>query len=275
MATVREASFDDSGEQPPGASGAVAFIDRWKFVFTAAFILVTVLVGFIPDSMRLVAEVEAGMAPRFPLVLHAHAVLTGSWILLLLAQATLMATGARNGHMQLGVVSFLLAPAVLIAGFLLVPTRRAQLAEMIANAPPEIAVRLQTEVVPFVNNIMLLQVRVGVLFAILVALALYFRKRDSATHKRLMVLATIVPLPAAIDRMTFLPHTLPDSPLTAEIYPLVVIAPLFLWDLYRRGAVQKAYWIWIALVLPSAIVTSLLWSNPTWQGLVGPIGGLG
>lgn len=275
MATIPGAALDAGLTSPGSGPGPAAFVDRWKFVFTAALIFAVVLIGFVPDSVRLVAAVEAGTAAPFPPVLHVHAVLMGAWISLLLIQATLMAMRRPIGHMQLGIASFLLAPAILIAGFLLIPVRRGQLAEIIANAPPAIAMQLQTEVVPFVNNIMLLQIRVGILFAILVALALYFRRRDPATHKRLMILATIVPLPAATDRMTWLPHTFPESPLTAELYPMLVVAPLFLWDLYRRGGVQRAYWIWLALTLPAAILTYSLWGTPAWQDLVGPIGGLG
>lgn len=276
MATLHDAVIEDSGALPPvEGAGLTAFVDRWIYVFTAGLIFVVVLAGFIPDSVRLVAAVEAGTAAPFPPVLHVHAVLMGAWLSLLLVQATLMAMRRPAWHMQLGMASFLLAPAILIAGFLLIPVRRTQLGEMIANAPPAVALQLQTEVVPFVNNIMLLQVRVGILFAILVVLALYFRRRDSATHKRLIILATLVPLPAATDRMTWLPHTFPESPLTAEVYPLLVVAPLFVWDLYRRGSVQRAYWIWLSLTLPAAILTNMLWGTPTWQNLVSPIGGLG
>ncbi len=260
---------------PPAQGGTTAFVDRWIFVFTAALFFVVVLVGFIPDSIRMVAMVNAGAAPPLPPILHVHAVLMGAWISLLLVQATLMATGRKEGHMQLGIAGLFLVPAIVIAGFILIPTRRAQLAEAIANAPAEVAMQLQTELVPFVNDIMLLQIRAGVFFAVLASLALWYRKRDSGMHKRLMFLATLVPMPAATDRMQFLPHTMPESPLTAELFPLLLIAPLFFWDLYRLKTVHRAYWIWAALMIPGAIATAMLWGSPEWYGLVGPIGGLG
>src|SRR5438094_5053250 len=68
-------------------------IDRWIYVFTAASFIAIVLAGFIPDSIGKVAAVQAGERPPFPLVLHFHAVLMGSFLLLLLAQTTLAATG--------------------------------------------------------------------------------------------------------------------------------------------------------------------------------------
>lgn len=59
-------------------------IDRWIFVFTAVWFIAIVLVGFIPDSLMKVAAVQAAQRPPFPTVLHVHAVLMGSFLLLLL-----------------------------------------------------------------------------------------------------------------------------------------------------------------------------------------------
>jgi hypothetical protein len=265
MTTITDPIIDNPYSASPGTGGVAAFIDRWMFVFMAALILAIVLVGFVPDSFRMIGRMEAGAAPPIPPILHVHAVLMGSWILLLLAQATLMATGRRGFHMQLGMIALLIAPAIVIVGFMLVPVRQAQLYAMIAAAPADVAAYLRAEVVPFVTNIMLAQIRIGIVFPILVGLALYYRKKNSDTHKRLMVLATIAPLAAATDRMLFLPTTMPASPLTVDIYPLLVIAPMFLWDLYRRGGrIERSYVIWFAVTLPAAVAMNLLWNTPWW-----------
>src|SRR3569623_3112177 len=109
MASVAEIGLE---VPPPRASGGVVeFIDRWSWAFTVALIVATVLAGFVPDSMTKVGLVEAGKRPPFPLVLHVHAALMGSWLLLLLTQTTLMATGRRALHMQLGLAAAVLAPA--------------------------------------------------------------------------------------------------------------------------------------------------------------------
>ncbi|WP_428409099.1 hypothetical protein [Hyphococcus sp.] len=262
MTTISDPVLDHSYS---ASGGVAAFIDCWIFVFMAGFILAIVLIGFVPDSFGMVARMEAGAAPPIPPILHVHAVLMGAWILLLLAQATLMATGRRGLHMQLGLIALILAPAIVIVGFMLVPVRHAQLYGMIAAAPADVAAYLNAEVVPFVTNLLLAQIRVGIVFPLLVGLALYVRKTDFETHKRLMILATIAPLPAAIDRIHFLPSSSPDSPLTMDLYALLVIAPLFVWDLYRRGGkVQRAYIVWLAVMLPTAIAQNLLWSTPWW-----------
>ena len=81
-------------------------IDRWIFVFMAVWYIAIVLTGFIPDSIMKVGMVQAGQRPPFPIVLHMHAVVMGSFLLTLLAQSWLMATGRREYHMRLGIAAF-------------------------------------------------------------------------------------------------------------------------------------------------------------------------
>ena len=84
------------------------------------------------------------------------------------------------------------------------------------------------------ENIMLLQLRVGVLFPLFLFIGLRARRTDAGLHKRMMILATAIPLGAAIDRMKWLPTTLPDSPLATDLYIFLAVAPMFAWDLIRN-----------------------------------------
>lgn len=242
------------------------FIDRWIYVFMALFLIVIVLVGFVPDSLQKIAAVDAGLRPPFPLALHAHAVLMGSWMLLLLTQTTLMATGRKGWHMQLGVGAMVLAPALVIAGVVLVPTNLRSFVEFTAGAPAEMQAQVDG-FLHFMTDIALLQLRAGLCFLLLVYLALRARKRDSGLHKRLIILATIVPTPAAFDRMTFLPHTMPASPLTVDVWPLIAIAPMLLWDLYRQRSIHRAYWIYAAVMVPTGIALNMLWGSQWWHSV--------
>ena len=249
------------------ATNLTALIDRWIFVFMAAMLIIVALGGFIPDSVMKVGMVEAGKRPPFPLVLHLHAIAMGSWLLLLLAQTTLMATGRRAGHMQLGVASMVLGPAVVLIGFVLVPTMYQQLWNYVHAMPggPDADGLMQITVR---GNIALIQIQIGTLFAILLTLAVRARKRDLSLHKRLMVLTPIVAMPAAVDRMTWLPATMPFSPLSPQLYVLLLAAPMFAWDLYRLGYIHRAYVIWLGLVLSTDVAVQLLWNSPWWQSVV-------
>ena len=123
MATVT-GTFGFEQKRPDLLSGTprALALDRWIFVFMAAWFIAIILTGFIPDSLMKVAAVKAGQRPPFPLVLHFHAVLMGSFLLLLLAQTTLMASGRSAQHKRLGMAAMVLAPALVIVGFILVPT---------------------------------------------------------------------------------------------------------------------------------------------------------
>lgn len=250
----------------PAEPALTAFIDRWIYVFMAVLLIALVLIGFVPDSLQKIAAVEAGQRPPFPPEMHLHAVLMGSWMLLLLAQTVLMATGRRQGHMQLGIAGMVLAPMLVIAGLLLVPANLRALIAFSAGTPPEVQTQVQG-FLHFMTDIALLQMRAGLCFLILVALALRARKRDSGLHKRLIILATIVPMPAALDRMPFLYHSMPESPWTVDLWPLFCIAPMFLWDLYRTRSIHRAYWIWAAVIVPTGILLNLGWGSPWWHSV--------
>jgi hypothetical protein len=58
---------------------------------------------------------------------------------------------------------------------------------------------------------------------------------------------------------------MPGSAITAELWPLVVIAPMFFWDLFRLKRVHRAYWIWFAVLLVPAIAMHLLWGTDWWR----------
>ncbi|NJD32705.1 MAG: hypothetical protein FIB04_12565 [Gammaproteobacteria bacterium] len=239
-------------------------VDRWIYVFMAASFIAYTLLGFIPDSIAKLAAVHAGQRPPFPPVLHAHAVLMGAFLLLLLAQSFLAATGRLRYHRTLGIAAFVIGPALVIAGVILVPTMYQQVWHAAQAAPPGIRSAIEHGLREF-DNIMLVQIRVGVLFPIFLAIALAARKSDPGLHKRMMFLAVAIALPAAFDRMSWLPSSLPGSPLTLELYPLLAIAPMFAWDLVRTRSVHKAYVIWALVSLPFAILVHTLWNSEWWH----------
>jgi len=262
MASVAEVGLQ--APRPRASGAAVDFIDRWIWVFTVALIIATVLAGFVPDSVMKVGLVEAGKRPPFPLVLHVHAALMGSWLLLLLAQTTLLATGRRALHMQLGVAATVLAPAIVVTGLVLVPTMYHASWAAAHAANPSLAPNAVPPKMAFATNIALNQLRVGVLFPVVVAIGLLARRRDAGLHKRMMILATVLPLGAAVSRISWLPTTTPASGLTIDLLPVLVIAPLFAWDLYRLRRVHGAYLIWFGLLLPCVAIDYVLWNSPWW-----------
>ncbi|HWU54864.1 MAG TPA: hypothetical protein VN175_05130 [Rhizomicrobium sp.] len=239
-------------------------IDRWIYVFTAASLIAVVFAGFLPDSFAKVAAVEAGKRPPFPLILHVHAVLMGSFLLLLLAQTVLVATGRLGGHMQLGIAAMVLAPAIVISGLILVPTMyhlawNAALAAPIAMKEPFLD-RLHA-----IDNVMLRQFSAGILFTVFMAIALRARTRDSGLHKRMIFLSITAVLGAAITRIHWLPTTMPNSSLSLDIFVLLTFSPMFLWDLIRNRGLHRAYFIWASIYFPVMATVHTLWDTPWWH----------
>ena len=266
MATVA-GRFSLRERRPDSASGTprAHAVDRWIFVATAAWFIVIVLTGFIPDSIMKVGAVTAGERPPFPLVLHMHAILMGSFLLLVLAQTWLMATGRSAYHVQLGVAAFALAPILVLVGFILVPTIYYQTWNALQTAPPEARGKL-LDVLSFRENVALLQIRVGLLFPLFLAIGLHARRGNAGLHKRMMLLAPAMALGAGFARITWLPTTMPESCLALDLYILVAIAPMFTWDVIRNRRVHEAYLIWFSVNLPFAVLVYELWNTPWWHG---------
>lgn len=239
-------------------------IDRWIFVAMAIWFIGIVLIGFIPDSMMKLGLIKAGARAPFPIVLHLHAVLMGSFLLLLLAQTLMVATGRCALHKQVGIAAFVLVPALVVVGFILAPTMYYQVWGGANFGPPQVRAAL-APVVPLLENILLLQISAGLLFALFMTIAMTARATHSGLHKRMVFLATAVPLGAAIDRMSWLPTSLPASPWATHAYVLAALAPLFIWDVVRHQRVHRAYWLFLGIYLPAAMLVVAAWDKPWWH----------
>src|SRR5215210_1278649 len=265
MATIA-GRLDEYGRRSDALSGTprAHALDRWIFVFMAAWFIAIVLAGFIPDSLEKIAAVQTGERPPFPTVLHFHAVLMGSFLLLLLAQTTLAATGRIEQHRRLGLAGMVLAPALVIVGFILVPTNYHMLWDAAHSGP--LATREQfTGALNVWENIMLLQLRIGILFPLFLAIGLRARGGNAGLHKRMMILATAMALPAGIDRIPWLPSTMPGNPIAADLYTLLAVSPMFIWDVVRNRRVHPAYLIWLAIFIPTSVLQQMWWDTPFWH----------
>ena len=265
MATIAGRTFLEE-RQPDVLSGTprAGFVDRWIFVGMAAWFILVVLVGFIPDAIGKVQAVQAGLRPPFPIVLHLHAVAMGSFLLLLLTQTVMVATGREALHKQVGIAAFVLVPALVVIGIALAPTMYYQTWNALQIAPASARPALQ-QLLYIKEDILLLQISAGVLFAIFVTIALRARVKNSGLHKRMMFLATAVPLGASIDRMDWLPSSLPANPWATDLWTIVALAPMLVWDIARNRKVHQAYWIWLAIYVPACAVVDFLWDKPAWH----------
>jgi hypothetical protein len=140
-------------------------------------------------------------------------------------------------------------------------------------APPAAQNKLQGRL-GALENILLLQIRVGLLFPLFLAIGLRARAGDPGLHKRMMFLGTSVALGASIDRMDWLPTTLPASPVASDLWLLVALSPLLVWDVVRNRNVHVAYWIWTAVYVPCSLVLYRAWDTPWWHSTARAIMGV-
>jgi hypothetical protein len=146
---------------------------------------------------------------------------------------------------------------------LLIPVTWAGLWGPAAQLMPEAAL---AEARTFVANILLLQVRALAGFTLSVCWALWVRKSDPDAHRRLMLLGTAIPLVAGLERLTTSLGwtTMPASPLVLDFYMLGSVLPILAWDLLRHRRLHRTTRIWLAVNLPMAVLTNLLWGSPWW-----------
>jgi uncharacterized membrane protein len=158
-------------------------------------------------------------APREPFFLI-HGVIVAAWFVVLIAQSSLITAGRVDLHRRLGTLSMGLAAAVVVFGVAAaVIAARRPTGFIDVSAPPKVFLAIPL--------LALLQ------FAVFVALA-YARRGNAQTHKRLMLLASISILSAAIIRWPFAMISAP-SPVPGfgfhDIAALCYLLPLLAWDL--------------------------------------------
>lgn len=152
------------------------------YLFTALAGAVMVLIGFGPTYF-LKARFHT---PALPTLVHVHGALMTAWVLLFLMQATLVATHRIQWHRRLGTVGAFLAVAIVVIGTV-TAIRAGRLGH--TGGPPSLMF------MGFLLSLLLF-------FAIFVSLALLWRRRPAA-HRRLMLLAAISLLGAAVVRIPF------------------------------------------------------------------------
>ena len=214
--------------------------DRWFFTAMSAIALIAAFAGFAP-TYYLKAYFET---PALKPWVHVHAALFTIWILLLLVQTQLIRTGQFHWHRTLGRTALAIAILILMTGILVIVGRP-------RAAPWERA----NIVIPLVTMM---------LFPLFVAAALRFR-RDAATHKRLMLLATMMLLSAATARILrfFDINPLPHLHYVATY--VLMLVPLAIYDLARMGKLHAATAWGGGILLARHVLHEMVAYSPQWQ----------
>ena len=205
---------------------------RYFYFYMALSCMAVAFLGFAPTYWLPLAK---GSFPSMP-VIHLHGMLFFAWTLYFAFQTWLAASGRVARHRTIGMIGVSLATAMTIFGFLAaVNIMKRSAALGLADAGIAFAI------VPLS----------GILFFAVVFTLAVANTRRPEIHKRLMLLAGISILDAAVARwfLTFLAPPGPAGPPPVEVtivpaltaYLLLVVAIVFDWR--RRGRPHPVY-IW-------------------------------
>ena len=238
-----------TGRAPIAQAPAAGTHDRLFYGGMAIVMGLTVFAGFAPTYyLRLFADgpnATFSGGPFTPLV-HLHGVLFTGWVLLFIVQTALVSSRRIVVHRRLGAAGAVLAAAMVVVGTFTAITNAAR-----GSAPPG-ADPLAFLVIPLFDM---------VLFATFVTAALALR-RDKETHKRLMLLAYVSIVVAAVAR---LPGVLPYGPLAFFGLTFLFVVAAGIYDFLERRRVHKVYVWGGALILVSVPLRLAISGTGAWR----------
>jgi hypothetical protein len=238
----------------------VAAPARYFYFHMALACMAVAFLGFAPTYWLPLASGSFASTP----VVHFHGMLFFTWTLYFAFQTWLAASGRTARHRSLGVIGVSLATAMTIFGFLVAVNamrRSAAIGQLDAG--------VAFAIVPLS----------GILFfAVVLGLAIA-KTRQPETHKRLMLLAAISILDAAVARwfLTFLAPPGPPGPPPVPVtigpamvaYLLLVVAIVADWR--RCGRPHPVYIYGGAALLAVKLLNWPISMTAAWHSLAGGI----
>jgi FtsH-binding integral membrane protein len=221
--------------------------DNLFFSISAVLMLLTVFIGFARTYFL------AGVfrAPLPSPIIHVHGAAFSCWIILLVVQTSLVSAHRVDLHRKLGVAGFILACCMVVLGLV------AGTNSLVRNfAPPGLDPRA-FYMIPVTDML---------IFATLVAFA-FRARRDSASHKRIILLATSGLMIAAFARwpVTFLQGKI----LAATLATYIFLAALVVYDLWSTHRIHRAtLWAGAFLVIVQNIRVPIAMTH-AWLALAG------
>jgi hypothetical protein len=220
--------------------------DRVFFSVMPFVLLAMVLYGFA-RTYFLVGMVAAPLPNK---LIHVHGAAFTSWMILLIVQTAFISTKHVKWHMTLGLYGFALAVAMVVLGTLAA-------VDAMRRGEAVLGLDAQTFFVIPVSDMLL--------FAPLVFFA-YKLRRNTEAHKRLILLATMVLMDAAIGRFPH-PAILQRIPPTQDLVTLALLSLLVGFDLFNMHRVSKYTWRGALLVMVVHLVRVPVAQTAAWHAM--------
>jgi len=220
--------------------------DRRMFLVAAILFPLIILAGFARTYyLRGLFDVP----PLPSLVVHLHGLVMTAWVALFVTQVWLISSKRVRVHQRLGYTGIWLGASILPVGFL-AAVRAAKYGS--PSTPPGVS-PLGFMIVPLFDLVM---------FTIFFGAAIYYRKQ-SAEHKRLMLLTAINFLPPAIARI---PNASLRAlgPLWFFGFPTLLALICLAMDTRRYGRMNRIFLVGIALLVASYVGRLALMPTSAW-----------
>jgi hypothetical protein len=217
-------------------------LDRWFFPLIALTAVASVAAGFAPTYYL----GHWFRAPPLTTTVHVHAAAFTAWLVLLLSQTLLIRARKLRWHRTMGKAAVAVVAVMVVTGYLVI----------VGKPRPTAATRA------FIFTPMLSLA----LFPAMFAAAIHFR-RDPATHKRLMILATIMIARAGFSRLMHMVGLETTNYRSDAGTYLFLLVPLLAFDLARLGTLHPAtMWGSVLLLIRHPLHAAIAYSD-WWQRL--------
>jgi uncharacterized membrane protein YuzA (DUF378 family) len=207
---------------------------RYFYVVAALVLLALTLIGFQEFYIRGKEFGGGEIPPRIFYLVVGHAVLMSCWILFFILQPLLIVSGRRRLHMTLGKIGVVLAAAIVVTGSAVaIGSARVHPAEMTLDGLPR-------------RQFLALPLCFMAQFAIFVTLGVVTRRRPEI-HRSMMLLATLVTVEAATDRIPTMMRWYGEDPMKYFLGPAVPILIVGAFFLIVRWLLTRRFDRWYAL----------------------------
>jgi hypothetical protein len=217
--------------------------DRVFYPIMCGLILITVWLGF-SKTYYAVGMVRAKLPSA---VVHVHAVVATLWLVTLVVQIALVSARKVKLHMALGLWGFGLAAVMVVLGLL---TARDGL---IRGMTPDPAIDPRTFFIVPVSGILLFGVLVG---------WSYMVRRRPVEHKRLIMIATITIMDAAIGRFPFTLGHIGPVGMLAVLFSFLLL--MVLYDVVTQRKVLRVTWVSSLAVVVVMLVRFPIGQTHAW-----------
>lgn len=212
-------------------------------------IWLAIVLGFGIDMVK---RAHSG-ALSFPLITHLHVIAYTSWLVLLAAQVWLVRTGSVPVHKRLGLAALVLLPAMLVLG----PATAFYGVADNPDMPDKWIAWLSVNYTNELGSIVLLTA--GLLM-----------RRNTAAHKRLMLMGTIALTEPGFSRiwLSFLEDRLGEGYLpfyfSTYIGTFVLVIAVGVYDLATRHRLHPAYVASALWIFANEALATWLFHQPFW-----------